>query len=282
MIFIKVNISIDLYEFYLDFRIFISVINSQKFHMKILLLISLFFYSTIILAQTRYTLSQYNVEIIFETENNMFPRNWYNGKINAHVTSLNTDEQIRSLKIIQKTLKKYPNNFIKRHLKKIYILHTLQFFNKKFGGTYSIEKGAIYLSNKGIFLGYTDNYIERTFHAEFSSILLNTYPHLFSKEKWLNYSLVKHGNSGVTALKNGNADTNFSKEFHIKGFLNQYASSSIENDFNSFAKNIFCDKHSFWRITEKYSLIKQKKELIINFYQSLDNQFNESFFKKLH
>lgn len=250
--------------------------------MKILLSISLLFLSIINFAQTRYTLSKYNIELIFETENNMFPQNWYGGKVDAFISSLDKDEQTRSLKIIQKTLAKYPDNFIKRHLKKIYVLHTIQFFGQKFGGTYSIEKDAIYLSNKGINLGYTDNYIERTFHAEFSSILFNTYPHFFLKDDWIKNSLFKHGNSGVTALKNGNSNTDFSEDFHIKGFLNQYASSSIENDFNSFAKNIFCNKRSFWKITQKNYLIREKKDLIIYFYHSLDNQFNESFFKKLH
>lgn len=249
--------------------------------MKNILLLSFLFLSIINFAQARYTLSKYNVELIFETEQNMFPQNWYGGKVNAFSTSLDQDEQTRSLKIIQKTLAKYPHDFIKQHLKKIYVIHTLQFFGQKFGGTYSIEKDAVYLSNKGIIMGYTDNYIERTFHAEFSSILFNTYPHLFPKKQWSKLSLFKHGNSGVTALQNGNSDTYFSEDFHIKGFLNQYASSSIENDFNSFAKNLFCDERSFWRITQRYPLIKEKKELIISFYQSLDNQFNESFFKKL-
>lgn len=249
--------------------------------MNKLIFIILLFTQLYTWAQAKQVLSDSEVEIIFVTENNMFPSSWYEGKVHAHATSLDKKEQRRSLHIIQKALKKYPAEFLKRHLKKVYVLHTLEFFGQKFGGTYAIDKDVVYLSNKGTRLGYTNQYIEQVFHAEFSSLLFNTYPHYFPKEDWINASKIQHGNSGVTALQNGETDENFEHRYHEYGFLNQYAMSSIENDFNSFAKNIFAADRSFWTSINRYQLLKQKKMLIIQFYTKLDEHFNEQFFKKI-
>ncbi len=232
-------------------------------------------------AESKQVLPNSEIEVIFVVEENMFPASWYEGKVKAYATSLDKDQWKRSLKIVQKAVNKYPTEFIKRHLKKIYVLHTLKFFGQKFGGTNAPTKDAIYLSNKGTQLGYSNHYIEQVFHAELSSILFNTYPHYFQKDEWIKFSKIKHGTSGVTALENKQTSEKFEHRYHNTGFLNQYAISSIENDFNSFAKNLFVAKRNFWTSIKSYKLLEQKKMLTIQFYQKLDKQFNEHFFKNI-
>jgi len=60
------------------------------------------------------------------------------------------------------------------NLKAVYFLKEMAFFNTPFGGTNSADN--LYLTSNGITLGYTNDYIEQTFHHEFSSILFRNHP----------------------------------------------------------------------------------------------------------
>jgi len=66
-----------------------------------------------------------------------------------------------------------------------------------------------------------------------------------------------------------------------QGFLTQYSLSSLENDINTVAQNIFCPSPDFWLITEKYPRVKRKVKLLITFYNRINPIFTEEYFKKL-
>jgi hypothetical protein len=221
------------------------------------------------------------IEIVFSAKGNIFPTPWYSNKTNGKAVSLDTSEYSRSLLIIKKTLLKYPIQVIQQNLQSIYVLNSLEFFGQAFGGTNATRK--VYLSNKGIAKGYSDQYIERLFHAEFSSILLRNYKSNFEELKWLklNPSGFDYGAGGVAALKKGNDSENYDSKLNKLGFINEYATSSLENDFNSFAKNLFLPKKEFHDVFENNEAINKKRNLIISFYNSIDSSFKKEFFNKL-
>ena len=51
--------------------------------------------------------------------------------------------------------------------------------------------------------------------------------------------------------------------------------SSIENDFNSFAKKVFLQDEEFSLIVKAYPKIFEKCELVVQFYLSIDDGFNK-------
>lgn len=216
-------------------------------------------------------------EIIFSSAGKIFPESWYSEKIHARGVSLDPDEYSRSGKIVKQALLKYPINVIKKNLKKIYVLKDIDFYGQSFGGTNSTD--IIYLTN----VGYTDQFLEQLFHAEFSSILLRNYSSYFDETKWKsnNTNKFKYGKDGVDALKNNLCSEKFDGKFNEKGFINQYATSSMENDFNSFAKNIFLPKPEFKELIKKYDLIKSKRTLFIEFYGKIDKTFSDDYFNKI-
>lgn len=112
----------------------------------------------------------------------MFPYSWYSGDINGKAVSLDSSEILRSTEIVKKALLKYPVEVIKKNLDKIYIMKSLEFFGVIYGGTNT--KNKVYISNNGIAAGYTNDFIERLFHEEFSSVLLANYPDAFDKDAW--------------------------------------------------------------------------------------------------
>lgn len=248
---------------------------------KYLILLFITSFSYLLVAQDTLIDKRTGISIIFSAKGKIFPEGWYSEKINGKGKSLDTIEYERSIKVIEKSLLKYPTKVIQQNLTSIYILNYLEFFGQPFGGTTSSNR--VYLSNKGRNKGYTDHYIEQLFHAEFSSILLRNHKANFDEDKWkrLNPTNFKYGSGGVNALKKGKSSEQFDDQLNKMGFINEYATSSLENDFNSFAKNIFLPKKGFDEVFETYENINKKRTLIIDFYHKIDSNFNDQFFNKL-
>jgi hypothetical protein len=221
-----------------------------------------------------------DIEIIFTTEEGMFPESWTQPDINGKAISLDTSEYERSMRIVNLALSKYPKGFISKHIKKIYVLGDLEFYGVGYGGTNSND--AVYICNKGEIMGYSDIYLEQTFHHEFSSILFREYSNQFSESKWKSInSGFEYGDGGVNAIMAGEASTVHSEKYAKMGVLSQYATSHIEEDFNSFAEQIFCASEGFWDLIAKHRKLNQKLKIIINFYNSLDSMFTEEYFREV-
>lgn len=87
--------------------------------------------------------------------------------------------------------------------------------------------------------------------------------------------------NGYEAIKSGNASEEFNEVLNEKGFLDEYGMSTRENDFNSFAKNMFMAKEKFWRIVVQNNKLSMKLELAVNFYKKINNTFTLDYFKKI-
>jgi hypothetical protein len=133
-------------------------------------------------------------------------------------------------------------------------------------------------------MGYTDIAIEKEFHHEFSSILKYNYG--LDEITWrqvnpAGFVYFDETTGGTGAIKAGKASQTFDPKEHEMGFLYEYAESTLENDFNSFAENIFMGEESFFNIVESYDKLKSKLNLTIAFYNSLDPVFTIDYFKGL-
>jgi hypothetical protein len=252
--------------------------------MKRLLLITflLFFIGGTMALPDRVIDARSGVEIIFVTESGMFPTNWYGGTIKGSAVSLDESERQRSVDILKKAMVKYPVDVLKKTLKKIYVLKDLNFFGVGYGGTNTDYK--VYVVNEGLSNGYDDNFVEKLFHAEYSSVLFNMFPDYFNAKAWqkMNPDGWKYtGTTGAEAIRDGESSESITDKYNSQGFLNQYSQSTLENDFNAFAKNIFCCDETFWNTVEKYRGLVVKLYLAVDFYHKINPAFTEDYFRKL-
>jgi hypothetical protein len=225
-------------------------------------------------------LSDFGVEISFLVDNKIFPKTWLTKEINGKATPLDTAEFERSKAIIVKALNKYPVEVIAKHLTKIYVVNQLEFYGQSYGGTNSTS--VVYLTNSGIDAGYSNFWIEQTFHSEFSSILFRNYSFLFDKKKWISYNKdIHYGQSGTEALKEGKASMEFDLELNKRGILALYGTASIEEDFNLFAENLFLSNLGFWEIGKAQKRIWKKTNQVIAFYNHIDSRFDEEYFRDI-
>lgn len=230
-------------------------------------------------AQETYVDSITGITVSFVTDDHMFPESWLGGSVNGRASSLDEAEYARSKRILSKSLAKYPLWILKKNLKKIYILHDLNFYGVNYGGTNSTD--AVYLTNQGVEKNYTDLYLEQIFHEEFSSILLRNYASYIDETAWMECASdsITYGGTGADAIRNGKAGEHFDARINENGFLGEYATSNFENDINSFAKNIFCPKPDFWKLMKDYPRLQCKLNMIIKFYHKIDKEFTKEFFK---
>lgn len=223
------------------------------------------------------------VKIVFNYSPANFPETWRLAPVNAQGEEIASNEVDRSKLVMTKALSKYDNVLLGYNLKAVYFLKSMQFFNVGYGGTNSSD--ALYMTNNGYSLGYTDRYIEQTFHHEFSSILFRNYNQILDTTSWkqANDPTFDYNDpeSGVGAIRTGRSSQVPDTALAKYGFLTEYSMSSLENDINTLAQNLFLPDRGFWDIFDKYPKIRTKTRLLILFYSKLDEQYTERYFRSL-
>ena len=230
---------------------------------------------------TDYVDARTGIPIRFDTTDDMFPPSWRGGKVRASAVRVDAGEVNRSLELVDAAMSKYPAGLLKQNIDAVFIVKEMRFYGLKYGGTNS--RDTIYVSNRGVGDGFTDHYILSTFHHELSSILLRNYPVMFDRAAWLaaNRDGFTYRSSGMESLKDGTAGTKYSRRFHLDGFLNQYATSSMEEDFNTFAEALFTGDSRFWEAVDRYPRVEKKAAVILAFYAALDPGYTEEHFRSL-
>jgi len=237
----------------------------------------------VLLSQTEDTTIQL-VKVVFDYSAYNFPEDWRNERINAQGEQIAISEIARSKKVISKALNKYGTHVLSDNLRSVYFLKSMRFFGVGYGGTNSLD--ALYLTNNGYAMGYTDDYIEQTFHHEFSSIIFRNYISTFDTTLWkkANDPSFDYNDpeSGVGAIRSGRSSQVLDTALSRFGMLTEYAMSSLENDVNTIAQNLFLSEKGFWDIVDKYPRVRMKTFLLIAFYHKLDDRFSERYFRNFN
>lgn len=171
-----------------------------------------------------------------------------------------------TLTLVEKFLSKYPKEVISNNLSDIFLLGTLEFNGKSYGGTYM--DSAIYVSTGGFYI-HSDSSLLGLMHAEFSSILFHNYK--FPLEEWetVNKPTWRYLGSGFDML--GRPEIyDQTDELLQNGFLQEYSQATLEEDFNKFVEWTFTKPERLRKLASKYERVRKKYELLIKFYESID------------
>lgn len=223
-----------------------------------------------------------STEIVFSVQERVFPPHWYGRRIQAEVAPLSPGERMRMVRILQRAFDKYPDQVLRENLGKVYLFKSMKFYGLPYGGTNASTN--IFMSNDEENPVFSDLFIENVFHHEFSSILKRAYPWRLKDVTWrsANPADFTYGNGGARAMMNGEASMELDPTLFERGFLCRYSQASAEEDINVFAQYLFTGTRRFWAIVDRYPRLRQKADLLIHFYNSIEPQFTEAYFRTLN
>jgi len=221
------------------------------------------------------------IPICFGPTTDIFPQEWLLPPHNAKAGQLLPPERERAVSAIRSAMMKYPPSLLAGNVRAVYIVRSLEFDGISAGATNSADE--VYIADDEVQQGFTDEWLERAFHHEFSSILLRNYEGSFREADWLaaNPAGFRYGESGVDSIKAGRASEEPVPEQHQQGFLHEYGRGALEDDFNSFAESLFSNSRDFWKAVDRFEGVRKKTQLAIEFYHSLDPSFTEAMFRNL-
>ena len=209
--------------------------------------------------------------ICYDGKAAIFPSSWLDKKTKAKATEADTAKFRLDKAMLDVAFGYYTKNFIEKEVEHIYVVGRLSFNGQHFTGTNS---------RKDIYIASTDNNeIEKTFHHEFSSILLRNHADYSFEMKWRELSPELRSGNSAAAVKSGLFEAGFDSVLCAKGYLCRYSLSNWENDFNMYAENIFAGGKAFWKIVDRYPKVQAKVKLIVDFYTKLWGGYNEVFFR---
>lgn len=214
---------------------------------------------------------RYGIDVRHEIGEGFFPPDWTAPPISAKAESIKPPELRRFPALLAGALSKYPPAMIQRALKAIYLTGEMKFYGTIYGATSSWD--TVYLNSRGEGEGYTDAYLTGSLHHEIAHILYRR--HEFDARRWrsmnprgFRYSGGEDG--GMQAIRRGRDSLHGGPALYRRGFLSEYALSSLEEDFCTYSERIFTAPADFAGIMEKYPAVRKKFALWLDFYHSVD------------
>ena len=220
--------------------------------------------------------SKYGIRIVYEIGEDFFlPLNSLSN--NSTLEPIRHRVLIRYPQILQKAFDKYPVQVIKDHLKAIYFAGVFEDDGLKYSGTYDQYRKIVYIVDNG---QKNDTRAMRTFHHEFSSLLLKNHP--FWIDLWIdnnpkNFRYFREKYSWTTIVKKVNLITKGSEQDYEKGFMRVHGQTSIENDFNEYSGMILTNPEKFKKLMDKYPRLRGKFLVWLKFYHEIDPIFTEEY-----
>jgi hypothetical protein len=227
--------------------------------------------------------SKYGIKIVYEIGDDFFfplesPLIPAGPPRDSKVRPIRHRVLLRYPAFLEKAFEKYPVEVIRKYLKAIYFSGEIDDGDLMYSGTYDPFRRIIYLVDDG---GKNSEGAMRTFHHEFSSLLLRS--HSFWSDPWTDHNpknfvyLTEKYKCWDTLKKEVEIYTAGSTEDYEKGFMRAYGQTDFENDFNEYSAVIFTYPEKFKEIMNQYPRVRGKFKVWLEFYQKIDPIFTEEY-----
>jgi hypothetical protein len=213
-------------------------------------------------------------------DDGMFPSRWRAPDVDVRATTPSQDAAAMGVAAIRDATSLYPPQLLSE-LEHVYLVGELSFSGILAGGTNSAN--CLYLATSIGGRRRSTEEIKAAFHHEFSSILMRRHPSRLLEADWTacNTGRFAYLGNGVLASKQNRASMTIDPRLFESGFLCQYAQSSMENDFNCVAQELFLGSQRLWAASRDFDRIRCKVDRTIAFYESLCQAMDRTYFESL-
>lgn len=189
----------------------------------------------------------------------------------AKVTPLAEKDATTQTKIIQIEVAKYPEGFISKHLKNIFICEDCIVMGDRAGGFFS----PLYPKDIMIANSARDSFDHLVFHHEFAHLLWHKFGSKEFEKAWTEAN-------GSEYLGREWRDLQLSESHRLAaGFSSTYAYKNFHEDFAETAQWLWSDPRGLFKTAKNNERLMKKVALILWFYESLDSRLTPAYFLKL-
>ncbi len=227
---------------------------------------------------------KYGINIIYQISSSpdFIGEKYKKAPYNCKFTKISDFELCRFACLLPSILDLYPEGVVPKYIDRIVFLGSLSFYNVDYAGT--CLDNTLYLTSKGRNQGYSDDFLKELFHHEMSSPFFYKYD--FDIINWnaanpSEFTYLKTDKEVLAAIQEKDDDKRNELTLYKQGFLRNYAKSTFENDFNTYAQYIFVKPEKMRRLVNQYPKIKQKYLIIKSCYIKIDPRFSTVFDKIL-
>lgn len=213
-------------------------------------------------------------EITYTSDKSIFPKRWQR-LYSPRTEAVRPELRQKAEQTLALAMAKYDPESLKT-VQSVSLLGDMHFRNVRYLGTYDEIQSQLYIVADGL------NDIEKTFHHEMSSLLLKKFSENLDEKAWqaLNPADFSYGSGSLNAVKRGEHSLAFEIGRFQEGFLSDYNTASLENDFNMYVENLFVGEAEFWQAVDNYPKVREKVNLVIDFFQKVNPRYTESFFRE--
>ncbi|MCP4117418.1 MAG: hypothetical protein GY737_18895 [Desulfobacteraceae bacterium] len=234
------------------------------------------------------TLKHLQKEVPQRTGARLYQNGTQGHKLNNHILGDKAGalQSLFALWAIHQALDAYPPMFLKSQGPNILLANQLSLLGHPISGTVQIRphKSWVILASNYLLPSLDLQFMRRTFHHEFSSILIANTP--FPHSDWkatlpAGFSFPKTDQERLEALQDYPSAAEMDV-IYARGFVAGYGRSSQENDINTYAELLLDAPVELVNLASRYPAIAKKAALISGFYKSLDPSFKISNFTTLN
>ncbi len=223
------------------------------------------------------------VEIVPHIQQNMFPADWSDPSSPTSATAPEPQLIPYAVEGVKRALRKYPVEFLKKNLTRVYIVNNLMVDGQPSGGVNCPEKKTIYVDLDNLGDAEVAAWSEETIHHELAHLLADNHPRNISMLSWANLNKpgFKYGNGGTDAIRIGRDGDEITPQYLRQGFVEEYSKSDPNEDFATLCERMFAADRVVQQAVTKYPLLHKKADRVIAFYHSLDPLFTAGYFAAL-
>jgi hypothetical protein len=170
----------------------------------------------------------------------------------------------------------YPPGFIDKLVHRIARAGQITMWNLEAGGFFTADM--IALNAHGIALPGGATFLADSFHHEFSSIVRNQV--LFNVSDWTatnpqNFSYATMEQYKRIMAQPGSVECD--ETLHKNGFVSLYGTTSLDNDWNTYAERVFGHPEDFAGQIKRFPRMQAKTRQMLDIYSKLDPRFERFF-----
>jgi len=192
------------------------------------------------------------------------------------MTDLPGDDRNAALGALNQAMAIYPPGFLDTILHRIVLAGRIEMWGTEVGGFFN--NATIALNNNGATSTAGAVFLADSFHHELSSIVRNQV--LFNVSDWTSNNppgFAYKSLADYKAILAERPSVEGDDALHAQGFVSRYGTTSLDNDWNTYAERVFGHGRSLAVLIHRFPRMRDKVHQLLDIYARLDPRFEPYF-----